>query len=48
MPNGYSAMNVMSFETHLTDSDVGEMFPNFPMDPKLRPYAGVDLRSLSH
>jgi hypothetical protein len=48
MPNGSAAMNAMSFETYLTDSDVGEMFPNFPMDPKLRPHAGVDLRSLSH
>lgn len=48
MPNGSAATNVMSFETYLTDSDVGEMFPNFPMDPKLRPHAGVDLRSLSH
>jgi hypothetical protein len=48
MPNGSAATNVMSFETHLTDSDVGEMFPNFPMDPKLCPHAGVDLRSPSH
>jgi hypothetical protein len=48
MPNGSSAMNVMSFETHLTYSDVGEIFPNFPMDPKLRPHAGVDLHLLSH
>jgi hypothetical protein len=48
MPNGYAATNVMSFETYLTDSDVGEMFPNFPMDPKLRPHAGVDLCSISH
>jgi hypothetical protein len=48
IPHGSSATNAMSFETHLTDSDVGEMFPNFPMDPKLRPHAGVDLRLLSH
>jgi hypothetical protein len=48
MPNGSAALNDMSFETYLTYSDVGEMFPNFPMDPKLRPHAGVDLRSLSH
>jgi hypothetical protein len=48
MPNGSAATNLMSFETYLTDSDVGEIFPNFAMDPKLRPHAGVDLRSLSH
>jgi hypothetical protein len=48
MPNGSAATNVMSFETYLTDSDVGEMFPNFPMDPKLRPHAGVEFRSISH
>jgi hypothetical protein len=48
MPNGSAAKNGMSFETYLTDSDVGEMFPNFPMDPKLRPHSGVDLRSLSN
>jgi hypothetical protein len=48
MPNVSAATNGMSFETYLTDSDVEEMFPNFPMDPKLRPHAGVDLHSLSH
>jgi hypothetical protein len=48
IPNGSAATNVMSFETYLTDLDVRAMFPNFPMDPKLRPHAGVDLRSLSH
>jgi hypothetical protein len=48
MPNGSGATNGMSFETYLTDPDVGEIFPNFPIHPKLRPHAGVDLRSLSH
>jgi hypothetical protein len=48
MPNGSATTNVMSFETYLKDSDVGEMFPNFPMDLKLRPHVGVDLLSLSH
>jgi hypothetical protein len=33
MPNGSAATSVMSFETYLTDSDVGEMFPNFSMNP---------------
>jgi hypothetical protein len=26
--------------------DLGEMFLNFPMDPDLRPYAGVDLQTV--
>jgi hypothetical protein len=29
------------------DLDLGEMFLNFPMDLKLRPYAGVDLTQLA-
>ena len=28
------------------DLDLGEMFLNFPMDPKVRPYAGVDFKPL--
>ena len=26
------------------DLDLGEMFLNFPMDPKVRPYAGLDFK----
>ena len=32
--------------TIMSDCDVGEMFLNFMLEPKLRPYAGVDLTFL--
>ena len=32
--------------TFMSDCDVGEMFFNFMLEPKLRPYAGVDLTCL--
>jgi hypothetical protein len=48
MPTGTTAINVMAFNTWLTDSDIGEMFPNFTMDPRIRPRAGVDLKALVH
>jgi hypothetical protein len=38
----------MSYNTWLTDSESGEMFTNFPMDSKIRPRAGVDLKVLVH
>jgi hypothetical protein len=41
-------VNVMDFNTWLTDSDIGEMFPNLPMDPKIRSRAGSDLKALVH
>ena len=30
----------------MMDLDMGEVFLNFPMDPKVRPYAGVDFKPL--
>jgi hypothetical protein len=39
-------MNIMPYNTWLTDSDIDEMFPNFPTEPKIRPRAGVDLKAL--
>ena len=32
--------------TFMTDCDIGEMFLNFMLEPKLRPFAGVDLTCL--
>jgi hypothetical protein len=32
--------------SHLGDLDLGEMFLNFPLDVKMRPYVGIDLSSL--
>jgi hypothetical protein len=46
MPTGTTAVNFMAFNTWLTDSDIGEVFPNFPMDPMIRSRAGVDLKAL--
>jgi hypothetical protein len=48
MPTGTTAVNVMAFNNWLTDSDIGDMFPNFPMDPRIRSRAGVDLKALVH
>jgi hypothetical protein len=32
-----------SLEAWYGDIDLGEMFLNYPLDPILRPYAGVDV-----
>lgn len=37
----------MSFYTWCMDLDLGEMFLNFLLDLKMRPFAGVDLMPLS-
>jgi hypothetical protein len=29
--------------TYMVDNDLGDLFFNFPLDQKLRPYAGLDL-----
>jgi hypothetical protein len=46
MPTASTALRRVSFYSHCVDDDLGEMFLNFPMDPELRPYAGVDLRTV--
>jgi len=43
LPNGNSALRNMDFDTFCVDLDLGEMFLNFPMHEKLRPFSGVDL-----
>jgi hypothetical protein len=43
LPNSSSAVRLLSFYSYLFDSDIGECFLNFPNDPKIRPYCGVDL-----
>jgi hypothetical protein len=47
LPSAKSAANVMGFGTWMADMDFGEMFHNFPMDPCVRPFAGVELGSLA-
>jgi hypothetical protein len=46
LPTTDSAMRMYDYATYCVDLDLGEMFLNFPMDPTIRPYAGVDLSQL--
>ena len=43
LPNTITAARLLDFSSFCVDLDLGEMFLNFPLDPMLRPYAGVDL-----
>ncbi|KAI2491134.1 hypothetical protein MHU86_23420 [Fragilaria crotonensis] len=47
LPSAKSAAMCMSFSTWMADMDFGEMFHNFHMDPRIRPYSGVDLGPMS-
>lgn len=38
---------MLDFDSWLGDIDLGEMFLNFPLDARIRPYAGVDLTGFS-
>ena len=46
MPTVLSPLRAVVAGTIMSDCDVGEMFLNFMLEPKLRPYAGVDLTFL--
>jgi hypothetical protein len=48
MPTASTALRRMSYYSYCVDGDLGEMFLNFPMDPDLRPYAGVDLKMVKN
>jgi hypothetical protein len=43
LPSARSAAMSLSFNTWMSDMDFGEMFHNFQMDPRLRPFSGVEL-----
>ena len=43
MPTIESILRSVEGRTWLGDIDIGEMFLNFPLDPKLQLYCGVDL-----
>jgi hypothetical protein len=47
LPTADAAGRLLSYSSFCVDLDLGEMFLNFPMDEKLRPYAGVDLTQLA-
>jgi hypothetical protein len=43
LPSARSASMSLSFRTWMSDMDFGEMFHNFQMDPRIRPFSGVEL-----
>lgn len=43
MPTADSLFRMIDFDTWLGDIDLGEMFLNFWLDPRLRAYTGVDI-----
>ena len=47
LPTAESSLRLLTTDSYCGDMDLGEMFLNFPMDIHLRPYAGVDVRSIS-
>jgi hypothetical protein len=47
LPTASSAGRLLTYSSFCVDLDLGEMFLNFPMDLRLRPYAGVDLTRLA-
>lgn len=47
LPSARSASMCMSFDTWMADMDFGDMFHNFPMDPKIRPSSGIELGVLA-
>ena len=46
LPTIESELRAVSIRTFMCDCDVGEMFLNFMMEPRLRPRTGVDLFEL--
>ena len=46
MPTVDSALDHVCASTKMSDSDLGEFFLNFALDPVIRPYAGLDLSPL--
>jgi len=47
LPNADAASRLLMYYSFTMDADLGEMFLNFPMDPAIRPFAGVDLSGIS-
>ena len=46
LPSAKSASMCLSFDTWMADMDFGDFFHNFFMDPRIRPYSGVNLSSM--
>jgi hypothetical protein len=47
LPSMASVLQKADDKTYYGDIDIGEMFLNYFLDPKLRPWAGVDISELS-
>ena len=43
LPTVESVLDILDHTSSMADIDLGEMFLNFPLDPKIRPYVGIDL-----
>jgi hypothetical protein len=43
LPTVDTLLRMVDFDSWLGDIDFGEMFLNFPLDSRIRPYAGVDI-----
>ena len=48
LPTSSTALRQLTYTSFCVDLDLGEMFLNFPLDPKIQPYAGVDLTPVKH
>jgi hypothetical protein len=46
LSNADMAARLLMFYSFMVDADLGEMFLNFPMDPAIKPHAGVEITGL--
>ena len=46
LPRVDSLLRIVDFDSCMEDRDIGEMFLNFELDPKVRSYTGVDVSPL--
>jgi hypothetical protein len=44
LPAAEALLDLLSSSSWMADLDMGEMFLNFPLDLKVRPYCGIDLK----
>ena len=43
LPTATSMVNILDYDFEVVDCDLGEMFLNFPLDPNMQLFSGVDL-----
>jgi hypothetical protein len=44
LPSVESLADILELSSWMSDLDMGEQFLNFPLDPNLQPYCGIDIR----